>query len=115
MPQDAGFPDPTPNAPKHRPDGEPVAGRIDPAGYAAEQAPPPALTAGPDLTALVRSLRHRWMAAVALGLPLACLAAAAAWFLLSPKYTAFSQFRVLATQPVTFGGKDARYDFPTYI
>jgi polysaccharide biosynthesis transport protein len=116
MPQDAGFPDPIPNVPKSRFESEPVAGRIDPLVYYPESAPPPALTASPDIGSLLRSLRHRWMAAVAVGLPLACLAAAAAWFLLSPKYTGFAQFRVLATAPVTFGkDKDGRYDFPTYM
>src|ERR1700722_11986718 len=115
MPQDAGFPDPIPNNPKSRSDGDPVVGRIDPLVYYAEPAAPPALSAGPDIGALLRALRQRWMAAIAFGLPLACLAAAAAWFLLSPKYTGFSQFRVLATAPLTFGSKDGRYDFPTYI
>ena len=115
MPQDAGFPDPTPNAPRSRPDADPVVGRIDPpAGYA-DPPPPSCLTAGPDLGALLRSLRHRWMAAVAFGVPLALIAAAAAWFLLSPKYTAFAQFHVDAVQQLTFGTKDARYDYPVYI
>ncbi len=114
MPQDAGFPDPTPKSPRSRPEPDPVAGRIDPALFGADAAPP-ALTAPPDLHALLRALRRRWMAAVAFGLPLACLAAAAAWLLLSPKYTAFSQFRVLSAQPVVLSGKDTRYDFPTYI
>jgi capsular exopolysaccharide synthesis family protein len=116
MPQDAGFPDPTPNSHKPRPEGEPVIGRVDPIAFYDEPAAPAGLTKGPDLGALLRSLRHRWMAAAAFGLPLAALAAAAAWFLLTPKYTAFAQFRVLAVQPVVLGGnKDVRYDFPTYI
>jgi capsular exopolysaccharide synthesis family protein len=55
------------------------------------------------------------MAAIAFGVPLALLAAAAAWFLLSPKYTAFTQFHVDAMQQLTFGSKDARYDYPVYI
>jgi capsular exopolysaccharide synthesis family protein len=116
MPQDAGSPDPTPNSPRPRQDGSPIAGRVDPfAGYYTEPAPPPALTAKPDVGALLRALRHRWMAAVAFGLPLAALAAAAAWFLLTPKYTAFAQYRVASAPPVTFGAKDARYDYPVYI
>jgi capsular exopolysaccharide synthesis family protein len=115
MPQDAGFPDPIPNTSKARPDGPPIAGRVDPFMCSAEPAPPAALTAAPDLGALLRALRRRWMAAIALGLPLAFIAAVAAWFLLSPKYTGFSQFRVLSTAPVTFDSKDVRYDFPTYI
>jgi capsular exopolysaccharide synthesis family protein len=115
MPQDAGLPDPTPDTPNSRADVNPVAGRIDPLVYYAEPTPPRGLTAGPDLSALLRSLRRRWMAAVAFGLPLAFFAAAAAWFLMSPKYTGFAQFRVLAVQSSPFGNKDARYDFPTYI
>jgi capsular exopolysaccharide synthesis family protein len=115
MPQDAGFPDPTPHSSRPHSDGSSVAGRIDPLVCYPEPAPPPGLTAAPDVGALLRALRHRWMAAVAFGLPLAALAAAAAWFLLSPKYTAFAQYRVASTPPVTFGNKDARYDYPVYI
>src|SRR5690242_6457610 len=97
MPHDAGFPDPTSNAPPSRPNAPPVAGRIDPPAPPPEPpAPPPALSAPPDLGALLRCLRHRWMAAVALGVPLAAAAALGAWLLLSPKFTAASQFRVLA-------------------
>jgi capsular exopolysaccharide synthesis family protein len=115
MPQDAGYPDPTPNPHKPRPDGPPVAGRVDPIALYDDPTPPPALTASPDLGALLRSLRHRWMAAVAFGLPLAALAAAAAWYLLSPKYTGFAQFRVLAWPTSVLGNKDQRSDFGTYM
>src|SRR5262249_45583900 len=56
---------------------------------------------------LLRGLRRRWMTAVALGVPLALLAAAAAWYLLAPRYTAQAQVRVLLDDPaVLFNKKD---------
>lgn len=115
MPQDAGFPEPTPNPHKPRPNVEPVAGRVEPIAFYDEPAAAPAgLTKGPDLGALLRSLRHRWMAAVAFGLPLAALSAAAAWYLLSPKFTGFAQYRVLAMAPSLLD-KNQRPDFTTYM
>src|SRR5262245_11184411 len=95
FPHDAAFPDPTGTPPPARREPHPVAGRIEPAAPAPEPAgPPPGLSAAPDLGALLRALRRRWMVAAALGVPLALAAAAAAWTLLTPRYTAFSQFRV---------------------
>jgi capsular exopolysaccharide synthesis family protein len=71
-----------------------VAGRIEPNIPPSEAALPPGLSAVPDLGALLRALRRRWIAAVSLGGSLAVVAALAAWFLLSPKYTAFAKIRV---------------------
>ena len=65
MPQDAGFPEPTPNSPKSRADSEPVAGRIDPLVYYADTAPPaaPDRVAGPERLAAIAASpvdgRHR--------------------------------------------------------
>lgn len=119
IPHDAGAPEPLPTPARSRNGGNPILGRIEPTELPSEwtAGQPPALTAAPDVGSLVRALRQRWMAALAIGLPLAALAAAAAWFLLSPKYTAFAQFRVLSVSPVVLNSKEgtARYDFPTYI
>src|SRR5947209_14568008 len=102
MPQDAGFPDPPGNPPPGRRDSNPIAGRIDlPAVPAPDAAPPPpGLSAAPDLQSLLQALRRRWVAAVTLGGTLACIAALAAWFLLSPKYTAFARLRVASMEEV---------------
>src|SRR5437764_13349116 len=95
MPHDAGLPDPaSPLPPPHR-DFRPVAGRLDPAPAAPPpHAPPPALSAGPDLVGLLVGLRRRWPAAVLLGGTLAALAAAGAWYLLTPKNVAFARIKV---------------------
>ena len=117
MPHDAGFPEPTSDLPP-RAVPPPVAGRIEPTLLLSppEGAPPPAaLTAGPDLAALLRCLRHRWMGATALGIPLALLAAAAAWFFLSPKYTATAQINVQAREGGPFDNPAARDNFQTTI
>jgi capsular exopolysaccharide synthesis family protein len=116
MPHDAGFPEPTSNPP--RPAPPPVAGRIEPTLVLPppEPAPPPpALTAGADLGTLLRCLRVRWMGAVALGVPLAALAAAAAWFLLSPKYTATSQINVQVKEGGPFDNPAAGNNFQTFV
>jgi capsular exopolysaccharide synthesis family protein len=116
MPQDAGFPEPTSNVPPSRPNVPPVAGRIEPPAPAREPLPPPpALSASPDLGALLRCLRHRWMAALALGVPLAAAAALAAWLLLSPKFTAASQFRVLSENHGPLGNAGAPNNFVTFL
>src|SRR5688500_8422240 len=95
MPQNAGFPEP--KKPRN-PDPNPVAGRIEapaPEGYPAA----PALAATPTISDLLRALRRRWMTAVALGGTLALTTAAAGWYLLTPKYTAFAQIRLSSTPP----------------
>jgi capsular exopolysaccharide synthesis family protein len=104
-----GYNDPSNPPPPHlRPEGPVIAGRIDPTPPPPpDSAPPAALTAGPDFGGLLRGLRRRWMTAVAVGVPLALLAAAAAWYLLAPRYTAQAQVRVLLDDPaVLFNKKD---------
>ncbi len=77
----------------------------------------PGLSAGPDFGSLLRSLRRRWMAAATLGIILAGIAGLAAWFLMSPKYTAAAQVRVNSAQPEImehgYNAKDA--GFHTFI
>jgi capsular exopolysaccharide synthesis family protein len=116
MSHDAGLPDPTRPLPGRR-DAESVAGRIEPPVGPAAEVPevglPPGLSAAPDLGALLRALRRRWVAAVCLGGGLAAVAALAAWYLMSPKYTAFARVRVLYDPRILQGG--APSDFRTYI
>jgi capsular exopolysaccharide synthesis family protein len=99
VPHDAGFPEPTGNPPQNNPDLRPVAGRIDPASAAPPETAPPALASGPDFGSLLRSLRRRWMAAATLGTILAAVAGIAAWYFMSPKYTAFATVRVNSDRP----------------
>lgn len=57
-------------------------------------APPPALSATPDAMALLRALKRRWFLALALGCLTAGLAAAAAWYLVPPKFLAVYVFHI---------------------
>ena len=57
--------------------------------------------AEPDAARFLRALRRRWMLILGLGSVLAAMAAAAAWFLLAPKYTAFALVHVAAQPPRT--------------
>jgi succinoglycan biosynthesis transport protein ExoP len=93
MPQEAGLPDPN-----GRPEPNPVAGRIEPALRDAYP-PAPALSSTPTVGDLLRALRRRWMTALALGGTLAAIAGVAVWYLMTPKYTAFSYIRVLSSTP----------------
>ena len=102
FPQDAGFPEPTSNTPQSNPDAKPVAGRIESQLAAPAETAPPALAAGPDFGSLLRSLRRRWLAAATLGVIFAGFAALAAWFFMSPKFTAFAQVRVSYAQQQVF-------------
>jgi capsular exopolysaccharide synthesis family protein len=101
-PHDAGRHEPAGKLPRHRPDTNPVAGRIDPAvpqpGRTAPAAPPPALTAAPTFGALLKALRRRWLTAAVLGVLLGGTAAGLTWWLMTPKYTAFAQFKVSSVE-----------------
>ncbi len=119
-PHDASLPEPTSNRPQPRRETVPVAGRIDP--VLPPPAPPegnlpPGLSSGPDAWAILRALRRRWIAVICLGGTLAGIAAVAAWFLLSPKYTAFARLRVAYQRPKLGegGNNDSAADFRTYI
>jgi capsular exopolysaccharide synthesis family protein len=79
---------------------------------------PPALASGPDAGALLRALRRRWVAAALLGGTLAAITGVTAWFLLSPKYTAFATLHVAYTPPSVGLVKPdgvSRADFGTYM
>jgi capsular exopolysaccharide synthesis family protein len=119
MPQDAGLPDPSSDvSPTGRREPAPVAGRIEPPGLArAATAPPPALSATPDIGTLLQALRRRWALAVLLGVPLAAATALAAWFLLIPKYTAQARIQVAYTPEVILadGSHYNNGDFKTYL
>src|SRR5689334_4955105 len=62
-------------------------------------APPPALSAGPDVMTLLKGLQRRWWVALGLGVLLAGAAAAAAWFALEPKYTAVANVHISTVPP----------------
>ncbi|HZY83803.1 MAG TPA: polysaccharide biosynthesis tyrosine autokinase [Gemmataceae bacterium] len=120
MPHDAGLPDPAGNVPSPRRGPSPVAGRVEvPAALPLpDAAPPPGLASGPDAGALLRALRRRWVAAALLGGTLATVAGLTAWFLLSPKYTAFATLKVAYAPPVVGLVKQegvSRADFGTYM
>jgi capsular exopolysaccharide synthesis family protein len=68
------------------------AGRPD--WYGGALAPPPGLAAGPSAATLLKGLLRRWWVALGLGLLLAGGAAAAAWVLLEPKWTAVAEVRI---------------------
>src|SRR5262249_37520628 len=77
-----------------------------------------ALSAAPDLRALLHALRRRWFAAFAIGGTLAVVAGLAAWFLLAPKYTAFAMLRVNSNIPELYGSRGkgtGPTDFATYL
>ncbi len=100
-PQDASYPEPTGNPPHARPDSRPVAGRVSPriaraAVLAASSPAPTALSAAPDFTALLKALRRRWLTAAVLSVLFGAVAAAATWYLMTPKYTAFVTLKVLS-------------------
>jgi capsular exopolysaccharide synthesis family protein len=60
---------------------------------------PPALASGPDMPALLRALKRRWVLAFFLGTLLATGAGVGAWFLLPVRYTAYAQLRIAMTPP----------------
>jgi capsular exopolysaccharide synthesis family protein len=60
---------------------------------------PAALSSGPDLPALLKALRRRWLLAAALVLLLAPAASAGAWLLLSARGTAFAQLHMASVPP----------------
>jgi capsular exopolysaccharide synthesis family protein len=68
------------------------AGRPD--WYGGALAPPPGLAAGPNAATLLKGLLRRWWLALGLGLLLAGGAAAAAWVLLEPKWTAVAEVHI---------------------
>jgi polysaccharide biosynthesis transport protein len=100
MQQNAATPEPSIPMPQASPEPPPIAGRIETIVETPRPTPPPGLSANPDMKALLRALRRRWMVAFSLGLVLSGVAAVLAYFLLTPAYTAFAQIRVLPFHPV---------------
>jgi polysaccharide biosynthesis transport protein len=121
LPQDTGFPEPAKNPPPSRGGNtRPVAGRIDPAQRSRAVDPhfvmaPSALSSAPDVSNYLQALKRRWISAAALGGTLAILAAAAAWFLLPPKYIATGRVRVAFEVPTIDRTQGGRGDFLTYL
>ena len=62
-------------------------------------APPPGLSASPDALTLLKGLQRRWWVALGLGVLLAGAGAAAAWFLLEPKYNAVAPVHIYTVPP----------------
>src|SRR5262245_3111655 len=62
-------------------------------------APPPGLSSAPDVMTLLKGLQRRWWVALFLGVLLAGGAAAGAWFLLEPKYTADAPVHIYTVAP----------------
>jgi polysaccharide biosynthesis transport protein len=120
LPHDnAGNPDPAPLRPAK---SDPAALRFPGRGYTTDSyqgpwrgRPAGPGSQGPDVGALLKALRRRWLTAICLGLVVAGAAAAAAWFGLSPRYTVYSQVRIAASQPsLVFRTDLGRGDFATF-
>lgn len=71
-----------------------------------------------DAARYLRALRRRWLLVLGLGSVLAAGAAAGAWFVLAPKYTAYALIHVAAQTPKTVGltadPTESKSDFGTY-
>lgn len=120
LPQDASFPEPAKNTPPSRGKNKAVAGRIEPAprSRAADShmaLAPSALSSAPDVSSYLQALKRRWISAAALGGTLAIVAAAAAWFLLPPKYIASGRVRVAYEVPTIDRNLSGPADFATYL
>src|SRR5947209_2560842 len=95
-PSNPNFPDPNSGQPGNPQDTPPVAGRIDPAMWVqhVDATLPPALQSAPDVRTLLQALKRRWVTAACMGITLGGIAAVAAWFLLSPQYTAEAKIQI---------------------
>jgi capsular exopolysaccharide synthesis family protein len=114
MPTPAAFPEPSGSNPQGKPEILPLPGVGD--GALPGDPAPAALSSSPDIGSLLRGLRRRWLLAVTLSLILGALAAGAAWFLLTPKFTAFAQVRIASYVPkLTPGKENEQSAFGVYI
>jgi capsular exopolysaccharide synthesis family protein len=77
---------------------------------------PPALSAAPDLPALLRALQRRWLLALGLSLVLVPAAAVGAWYAVPARYTAFAQLHIAAAPDKLLGrpGDGGRGDFALF-
>jgi capsular exopolysaccharide synthesis family protein len=74
----------------------------------------PTGSSGPDASALFKALKRRWLLAACLGTVVAAAAAAGAWFLLTPKHTAYALVQIAAGEPQILNTREGRNDFATY-
>ena len=121
-PQDPGMPEPSRQVPQ---DNRPR--YVMPAhgySYPPAAAPrgglsaPPALSAAPDAFTLLKALKRRWPVALLLGLIVAAGTGIGAWFLLTPKFTVFSQLHVSSLRRNPLEPRNQGYDrneFPAYV
>lgn len=93
--------------------------KLGSSAYREDSAPASAAAPGPDMIMLLRGLGRRWLLCAFLGLLCAGGASAAAWFLLTPKHTAFAQIHVAASAPrmvfKTADSSEGRHEFATYL
>jgi capsular exopolysaccharide synthesis family protein len=82
---------------------------------AAHRAPPAALSASPNLTALLQAWQRRWRLALGLGLLVAAVAAVAMWVMRPLSHTARTIVHVAPTQPsVVWPTQAGGSDFGSY-
>ena len=79
--------------------------------------PPANLAAGPDASSLLKALKRRWLLALCLGTAAAAGGAAAGWFLLTPKHTAFALLRFESGELTVIPRErhEGHGDFATYL
>jgi capsular exopolysaccharide synthesis family protein len=71
---------------------------------------------GPDSSGVARVLYRRWLLVLSVGLLVAGAAAAGAWFLIPPRFTAFALVHIASNQPwKVFPTPESRNDFSTYV
>lgn len=76
---------------------------------------PPAVAAAPDLPALLRALKRRWLLALFLGLLVAGGVAAALMYLMPTKYVAYATLQVAFAQDTPAAKSAYRNDFPIFL
>lgn len=95
----------------------PMAGgrSVSPVYLDAEWQPAAAAPANSGLHNYLHAFRRRWLVSIVLGVVCAVVAAAAAWFLYVPKYTATAMLRVAAKQESILPGSPlGRQDYSLY-
>jgi len=76
---------------------------------------PPALSAGPDLMALIDGLRRRWILVILLGGTLGTAGAIAVYYLMAPYATAYVKIAVAYTEPGFLNRPGAINDFKSVL
>src|SRR4051794_286253 len=77
---------------------------------------PPALTAAPDVMALLRALQRRWRMGLALGLSAMAMVALTTWCVVPPaRSIATARLRIAASPPrIIFPTEENRADYETF-